>query len=396
MIKKKIQSIVASALISCIMTTGSSITVFAVPNDTAATDTEITENELSGTESAESTTEAADSETESNKSSDNNKKISKLIQNIQECDSKIEYKMNILNELKEQIKEKEEEIDENEKKIEEAQNNIQEKDEALAKRLNTLQKNGGIESTPMTYIDAILSSEGILDAVQKMHLISKICTNDKQLINDAKEAKQNLTEIKENIEKEQKELEKSREYLENEIQVLEKDKETLINYVKENSSLLDLSTSNIVPVTLPSDISEQTKNLILEAEKYLGIPYLWGGTTPEGFDCSGLMQYVFAAEGISIPRVSQEQQSFSTPISMSQIKPGDLVFNKASDATHVGMYIGNDMYIHAPHTGDVVKISQLSTSNMKYVGRVLESNNTDTDDNSSEVNDILEEIKNQN
>ena len=91
------------------------------------------------------------------------------------------------------------------------------------------------------------------------------------------------------------------------------------------------------------------------------------------------MQYVFAAEGISIPRVSQDQQSFATKITMSEIKPGDLVFNKPSCATHVGMYIGNDMYIHAPHTGDVVKISQLSTSNMKYVGRVLND-----DDNSNE------------
>ena len=83
------------------------------------------------------------------------------------------------------------------------------------------------------------------------------------------------------------------------------------------------------------------------------------------------MQYVFNSQGINIPRTSEEQQSAATTISMSEIKPGDLVFNKASDATHVGMYIGNDMYIQAPHTGDVIKISNLSTSNMKYVGRVL-------------------------
>ena len=217
----------------------------------------------------------------------------------------------------------------------------------------------------MKYLDALLSSEDILDAVQKVHLISKICTSDKKLIQNAKDAKDNLTQIKENIEKEQKELEKSKEYLENEIKELETDKEKLIDYVKENSSLLDLSTNNIIPVTLPSDISEEAKAIILEAEKYLGVPYLWGGTTPDGFDCSG----------------SQDQQSFSTKVSMSEIKPGDLVFNKASDSTHVGMYIGNDMYIHAPHTGDVVKISQLSTSNMKYAGRILESSTSSSSSN---------------
>lgn len=354
---KKIQTLVAAVIISC-MTTTSGLPVFAAPNNSAVTETE---------------TENASGESVDNAS------ISKVIQNIQDCDSKIEYKMEKLNELKEQILEKENAIEENEKKIELAEEDIQAKDSALAERLNTIQKNGGIESTPMKYIDALLSSNDIMDAVQKVHLISKICTSDKKLISEAKEAKENLTEIKKNIEKEQKELENNKQYLENEIKELENDKEKLINYIKENSGLLDLSTSNIIPVTLPSDISEQAKSLILESEKYLGIPYLWGGTTPAGFDCSGFMQYVFATEGISLPRVSQEQQSYSTSISMSEIKPGDLVFNKSSDSTHVGMYIGNDMYIHSPHTGDVIKISQLSTSNMKYAGRVLH-----TDENSNQ------------
>lgn len=354
---RKIQTLVAVMVISC-MTVTSGMPVFAAPNETVAADTEITAND--GTD---------------------NRSIEKVIQNIQECDSQIEYKMGKLNELKEQILGKENQIQENEQKIELAEADIEEKDNALAERLNIIQKNGGIESTPMKYLDALLSSEDILDAVQKVHLISKICTSDKKLIQNAKDAKDNLTQIKENIEKEQKELEKSKEYLENEIKELETDKEKLIDYVKENSSLLDLSTNNIIPVTLPSDISEEAKAIILEAEKYLGVPYLWGGTTPDGFDCSGYMQYIFASKNISIPRVSQDQQSFSTKVSMSEIKPGDLVFNKASDSTHVGMYIGNDMYIHAPHTGDVVKISQLSTSNMKYAGRILESSTSSSTSN---------------
>lgn len=354
---RKIQTLVVVMVISC-MTVTSGMPVFAAPSETVAADTEITAND--GTDS---------------------RSIEKVIQNIQECDSQIEYKMGKLNELKEQILEKENQIHENEQKIELAEADIEEKDNALAERLNIIQKNGGIESTPMKYLDALLSSEDILDAVQKVHLISKICTSDKKLIQNAKDAKDNLTQIKENIEKEQKELEKSKEYLENEIKALETDKEKLIDYVKENSSLLDLSTNNIIPVTLPSDISEEAKAIILEAEKYLGVPYLWGGTTPDGFDCSGYMQYIFASKNISILRVSQDQQSFSTKISMSEIKPGDLVFNKSSDSTHVGMYIGNDMYIHAPHTGDVVKISQLSTSNMKYAGRILESSTSSSSSN---------------
>ena len=356
---RKVQTLV-EAMVITFMTTISGLPVFAIPNDTSTT--VIKRVEVDG-EASESIDDSDDSHS-----------INKIIQNVQECDSKIEYKMQKLNDLKEQIFEKEIQIEENERQIELAEEDIEEKDYALSERLNIIQKNGGIELTPMKYIDAIFSSKDILDAIQKVHLISKICTSDKNLIQEAKDAKDKLNEIKVTIEKEKKELENSKEYLENEIKKLEDDKEKLIDYIKENSDLLDLNTNNIVPVTLPSDISEQAKSLILESEKYLGIPYLWGGTTPAGFDCSGLMQYVFAAEGISIPRISQDQQSFCAKISISQLKPGDLVFNKPSDSTHVGMYIGNDMYIHAPHTGDVVKISQLSTSNMKYAGRVL---NTD-------------------
>lgn len=306
---------------------------------------------------------------------DNNVNIEKIVENIQACDSKIEYKMTKLNELKEQIAQKETEIKENEESITRAEERIEEKDKALTERMKQIQITGGLQTTTLKYIDALLSSGNILEAIDKVKLISQICTTDKKLINEAKDAKQNLTNIKENIEKENKELQKSKEVLEAEIKKLEDDKAKLLDYIKANSNLLDLGTSNIIPITLPSDMSEDAKALITEAQKYLGIPYLWGGTTPAGFDCSGYMQYIFAAQGINLPRVSQDQQSASQPISVAEIKPGDLVFNQKSNSTHVGMYIGNDMYIHAPHTGDVIKISQLSTSNMKYAGRVLNRDN---------------------
>lgn len=303
--------------------------------------------------------------------SNNNLNIEKIVENIQSCDSKIEYKMTKLNELKEQIAQKEEEIKENEESISRAEDKIEERDKALSDRMKQIQVNGGLETTTLTYIDALLNSGNVLEAIEKVKLINQICTTDKKLISEAKDAKQNLTSIKEKIEKENEELQKSKDVLEAEIKKLEDDKTKLLDYIKANSNLLDLSTSNIVPITLPSDMSEDAKALITEAQKYLGIPYLWGGTTPAGFDCSGYMQYIFAAQGINLPRVSQDQESYAEPITIAEIKPGDLVFNQKSNATHVGMYIGNDMYIHAPHTGDVIKISQLSTSNMKYAGRVL-------------------------
>ncbi|MCE5221767.1 MAG: NlpC/P60 family protein [Clostridium sp.] len=297
--------------------------------------------------------------------------LEQVVQNIQECDSKIEYNMDELNKYKEQILEKENNIKDNQNQLILAEKNIEETDKQLEERLKGIQLNGGVEATPMQYLDVLLSSGDFLDAVKKAYIISEICTSDKNLILEAKESKQKLIEVKENIEKESIELQKNKDDVEKQIKESEDEKEKLLKYIQENSEILSSGTDIIIPVTLPSDISDKAKAVIEESEKYLKVPYLWGGESPEGFDCSGLMQYVFNAQGIDIPRISEDQQSAATTISMSEIKPGDLVFNKVSNSTHVGMYVGNDMYIQAPHTGDIVKISKLSTSNMKYVGRIL-------------------------
>lgn len=297
--------------------------------------------------------------------------LDQVIQNIQECDNKIEYNMDKLNDLKGQILEKENNIKDNENKLEEAQKLVDERDNQLSERLKGIQINGGLEATPMQYLDVLLSSDDLLDAVKKVSLITQICTSDKNLISEAKESRKKIIDITNDILNEKKELQNNKDDVEKQIKELEDQKNDLLKYVRDNNILLSNDKGITVPITLQSDISGQAKALIEESEKYLKVPYVWGGVTPEGFDCSGLMQYVFKSQGIDIPRVSQDQQKFAKTISMAEIKPGDLVFNLASDSTHVGMYIGDDMYIQAPHTGDIVKISKLSTSNMKYVGRVL-------------------------
>jgi cell wall-associated NlpC family hydrolase len=98
------------------------------------------------------------------------------------------------------------------------------------------------------------------------------------------------------------------------------------------------------------------------ARQYIGTPYLWGGSKPStGFDCSGLMQWAYHQAGISIGRVTTQQIHDGVAVDRQHLQAGDMVFFQDSSGYvhHVGMYIGDDKFIHAPHTGDVVKISSL-------------------------------------
>jgi len=94
------------------------------------------------------------------------------------------------------------------------------------------------------------------------------------------------------------------------------------------------------------------------AARYLGVPYRWGGASPSGFDCSGLVMYVYAQLGISLPHYTVAQYHMGVAVSRSQLQPGDLVF--FDGLGHVGIYIGQNQFIHAPHTGDVVKVSSIT------------------------------------
>jgi peptidoglycan DL-endopeptidase CwlO len=95
------------------------------------------------------------------------------------------------------------------------------------------------------------------------------------------------------------------------------------------------------------------------AMQYLGVPYKWGGADPStGFDCSGFSMYVYAKVGVSLPHHAATQFGMGTPVSRSQLQPGDLVFFHGLG--HMGIYIGGGSFIHAPRTGDVVKISSMS------------------------------------
>ena len=113
------------------------------------------------------------------------------------------------------------------------------------------------------------------------------------------------------------------------------------------------------PIALPPTDGSTGAQAVAAAMQFLGTPYVWGGSSPGGFDCSGLTMYAYGQVGIGLSHYTGDQWNEGVHVPADQLLPGDLVFF-GSDLHHVGMYIGNGQFIHAPHTGDVVKITDLS------------------------------------
>jgi len=102
------------------------------------------------------------------------------------------------------------------------------------------------------------------------------------------------------------------------------------------------------------------EQIVQTAMAMMGTPYVYGGATPRGFDCSGLVQYSYQKAGINVPRTSRGQYRSAKPVSVAAARPGDLVFFASGQKiSHVGIYLGDDEFIHAPETGQSVKISSI-------------------------------------
>ncbi|ADJ47617.1 NLP/P60-family protein [Amycolatopsis mediterranei S699] len=157
--------------------------------------------------------------------------------------------------------------------------------------------------------------------------------------------------------------------LASDIQAKKKDLQGQIDQIEAQSRNLSTSdkaaqkdTGGAAPtVKAPSAAAQKAVDAALSK---LGSAYVWGATGPSTFDCSGLMQWAYKQAGITLPRNSAAQAGFGTPVSRDQLQPGDLVAYY-SPVSHIGMYIGDGKMVHAPTSGDVVKISPLMS---EYAG----------------------------
>ncbi len=288
-------------------------------------------------------------------------------------------------EQEKQITTLDQEISEQEKKVIEMKDKLTVLEQEIQERVKAIQLTDANQKAAFFKVDGwskMLSSIKGIEKIQKT---------------DADRARE-YTELVEKISKQQKALEKKRvEYqtaqdlLKTTIEKQTASKAALEKELKDNEELLvkiqeeerqqevalkaqsdALWQQVVLGQTLATDeeVSEKAQDIILSAKQYLRVPYVWGGTTPAGFDCSGLMQWVFAQNGIGIPRVSQAQQASVKEIPVSEVQPGDLVF-WGRPAHHVALYIGDGYFIQAPQPGDVVKITHNSWYPFESAGRVL-------------------------
>lgn len=337
---------------------------------------------------------------------------------IQQLDNRITIAMEKSQKLNDNIKRQHEKIVETEAEIEKAKQTLDAHKKVYSERLRSIQLEGN--QSVATYAELLLSSDNISEFLTRFTAISQIIESDRDLLNGLNEKEQALTEAEEKLQDGYSQLEKSQTKLAAEQTKIEADKKEVEkelakakNTLKNQQDQLaqqeaqrraqqaqlaqqeaqrraqqaqlaqqaeqetgqqslvtkaSKSTPSVEAAALTN--SGEANKLIATAKQYLGVPYVWGGTTPSGFDCSGFTQYVFRSVGINLPRVSRDQQNVGTRISLNEVQPGDLVF-RGNPAYHVGIYIGGGQYIHAPQTGDVLKISTYNPSKFTTAARVL-------------------------
>jgi peptidoglycan DL-endopeptidase CwlO len=328
---------------------------------------------------------------------------------IQQLDNSISLAIEKSRELTEEIVIQQGKIEETEAEIVKAETALENHKKVYSERLKSIQLNG--DQSVVRYAELLLSSGSVSEFFNRFTAISQFIESDTELLNGLNEKEQALIEAKEQLHTQIDQLKQSQVQLAAEQAQIEKDKEQIETDLAaaegtlqaqlaqqeaeqqaaeqarqqlEQQSLATTTTTTITPTpasapapATPTAIaanvtsSASANAVIANAKQYLGVPYVWGGSTPSGFDCSGFVSYVYRSVGISLPRTSSAQQNVGTRISLNQVQPGDLVF-RGSPAYHVGIYIGGGQYIHAPQTGDVVKIAPFNPSKFSTASRILQ------------------------
>ncbi|MGH4052474.1 MAG: NlpC/P60 family protein [Clostridium sp.] len=300
---------------------------------------------------------------------------------IEKLDMDIEAKYAEVDKVKVKITEAEKQIVKTTSDIKVAQDNIKEEEDLYNKRMRLMYMNG-VDS----YLEVILNSKGIGDLISRVDNVKKIVEYDNKMIAELTAKKSEIEKKKQVLEAEKTKLvtlKTSNETKLNKLKEKKQEQNVLIAEAKklEQSYSSKMSSGQATVDATMKKIKQMQEEaaataayspsrgaaslssnaIVAYASNFLGTPYVWGAAGPKYFDCSGYMQYVYRHFGVSLSRTTYTQINEGSYVDRANLQPGDLIFfGSSSDPHHVGMYVGNNSYIHAPRTGDVIKVSALT------------------------------------
>ena len=284
------------------------------------------------------------------------KSFSDLITNITSAKTVIELDNKVVDELNET----KDVLDEKVASLEEKSNEVKEKNSEVKNKKTELEAKKESQKAELQNakekqekFDKLYLSESEREVVQGLVSIAK---NSASSLSQLQDAISQLRLIRDNqlksptVKEEVNDaIEKAKVYVAN--KKAEADRQLQASNNRGNSNGNSNSGGGKAPV-----VSGNVQGVLNEAYKHLGKPYVYGATGPNSFDCSGFTSYVYAKLGYSIGRTTYNQINAGREVSYSELQPGDLVFPHSG---HVGIYVGNGMMIHAPHTGDVIKVASV-------------------------------------
>ncbi|MGP4113082.1 NlpC/P60 family protein [Streptomyces sp. 4N509B] len=306
---------------------------------------------------------------------DPNPTMEEVQERVDELHHEAEEATEEYNGAKEQEEELEEEIADLQDAAARGQGELNDLVGSLGSIASAQYRNGGLDPSVQLFLSS--DPEGYLDRASTLDQVSGVQAETlRQIESQQRTLEQQREEAAEKLE----DLEELREELrerKDEIQGRLAEAQELLNQLtEEEQAALDAAAAEEA-----SDAAEAAAGASLEgassygaaavaaAETALGTPYVWGGSSPGGFDCSGLTSWAYAQAGVSLPRTSQSQAYAGTQVGINDLAPGDLVFFY-SELSHVGIYVGNGQMIHAPRPGGVVEYSSLDVMPFAWGVRV--------------------------